>query len=86
MKKNTTKFISQDGKILDILDDHVRTESGNFNGVCVSACLSYLEIKPHQYKYTWSKKLGNKCALNIMRRFGWAVRSRQSTLLKNLKQ
>jgi hypothetical protein len=58
--KATRKYVASDGKIIQILADHVTTGGGNFNGVCVSACLSYLDIKPNQYKFTWSKRTGNK--------------------------
>lgn len=80
--KTTRKYVASDGKIIDILADHVRTQSGNFNGVCVSACLSYLDIKPNQYKFTWSKRSGNTAVHNIMRRFGYAVRSRKTAFKK----
>ena len=39
-------------------------------------------IKPNQYKYTWSKRTGNAVTHNIMRRFGYNVRSRQSAFKK----
>jgi hypothetical protein len=37
--KATRKYVASDGKIIQILADHVTTGGGNFNGVCVSACL-----------------------------------------------
>jgi hypothetical protein len=80
--KLTRNYRTFDGKNIEILTDHVRTGGGNFNGVCVSACLSYLGIKPNQYKFTWSKRTGNNAALAIMRRFGYAVRSRKTTFKK----
>jgi len=73
-----------DNKTIQRLAKHVRTDGGNFKGVCVSACLSYFGIQPDQYKYTWSKRVGNNHHA-ILRRFGWAVRSRKSTLLKGTK-
>ena len=80
--KLTRNYRTNDGKNIEILADHVRTDGGNFNGVCVSACLSYLGIKPNQYKFTWSKRTGNDSALAIMRRFGYAVRSRKTAFKK----
>ena len=80
--KLTRNYRTNDGKNIEILADHVRTGGGNFNGVCVSACLSYLGIKPNQYKFTWSKRTGNDSALAIMRRFGYAVRSRKTAFKK----
>lgn len=80
--KATRKYIASDGKVLQILADHVKTDGGNFNGVCVSACLSYLDIEPNQYKFTWSKRTGNNAVHSIMRRFGYAVRSRKTAFKK----
>ncbi len=80
--KLTRKYIASDGKVLQILADHVTTGGGNFNGVCVSACLSYLDIKPNDYKFTWSKRTGNSAVHSIMRRFGYAVRSRKTAFKK----
>ena len=80
--KATRKYVASDGKIIEILADHVRTDGGNFNGICVSACLSYLDIKPNQYKFTWSKRTGNSAVHSIMRRFGYAVRSRKTAFKK----
>jgi hypothetical protein len=80
--KATRNYRANDGKIIEILADHVRTGGGNFNGVCVSACLSYLDIKPNDYKFTWSKRTGNSAVHSIMRRFGWCVRSRKTAFKK----
>jgi hypothetical protein len=80
----TTNYKTADDKIITRLSTHVRTKGGNFKGVCVSACLSYFNIQPNQYKYTWSKRAGNNYHA-ILRRFGWAVRSRKSALLKGTK-
>lgn len=45
--------------------------------VCVSTCLSFLGIAPNQYSYTSSSK--NITAYeNVLRKFGYAVRSRAS--------
>lgn len=78
-------YRTADNKLIPILPDHVRTAGGNFKGVCVSACLSYFGIAPDQYRFTSSKKTGIHCYLNILRRFGWSVRSRKSTLIKGTK-
>lgn len=82
----TRTYTSADGKSFQILNDHIRTKGGNFKGVCVSACLGYFGIEPHQYKYTSSKRGGAyNPILGIYRRFGWSVRSRKSTLIKGSK-
>ena len=81
---NLRTYTTKDGKELQILSEHVRTGGGNFKGICVSACLSYFDIQPHQYKYT-SSKINTHTYLNVLRRFGWAVRSRKSALLKGTK-
>ncbi len=85
MSNETTIMFSKDNVELEVLTNHVNTKSGNFKGVCVSACLSYLGIKPNQYKYTWSTRKGNDSAISILRRFGWSVRSRSSKLLNGTK-
>ena len=78
----TKTYTANCGKELTILADHITTKGGNFNGVCVSACLNYLGISADKYKFTWSKKTGNDAALGIMRRFGYSVRSRKSAFKK----
>ena len=80
----STVYHTADNKTIQKLSTHVRTKGGNFKGVCVSACLSYFGIQPDQYKFTWSKRTGNNHHA-ILRRFGWAVRSRKSALLKGTK-
>ena len=80
--KATRYYRANDGTRLEILSDHIRTGGGNFNGVCVSACLSYLGILPNEYKYTWSKRTRNNVVSGIMRRFGYCVRSRKSAFKK----
>jgi len=80
--KATRMYRTFDNKHIEILSDHIKTGSGNFNGVCVSACLSYLGIKPKDYKFTWSKKTMNSATYNIMRRFGYSVRSRKTAFKK----
>jgi hypothetical protein len=77
----TTTYQTADNKLVPRLVKHVNTKGGNFKGVCVSACLGYFNIHPDQYKFTWSKRTGNNHHA-ILRRFGWSVRSRKSSLLK----
>lgn len=76
---------ANDGTRVARLNDHVRTQGGNFKGVCVSACLGYFGIEPTMYKFTWSKRRGNDSAKAIFRRFGYAVRSRKSAFIKGTK-
>jgi hypothetical protein len=80
--KKTMWWKCQGGKVIEILSDHIKTKGKNFNGVCVSACLSYLGIKPNEYKFTWSQRTGNKAALAIIRRKGYNVRSRKTVFKK----
>jgi hypothetical protein len=48
---------------------------GGAKTVCVSACLAALGVSPEAYNYTSSK--GNRYAWeNVLRRFGYSVRSR----------
>lgn len=59
-----------------VLKDHIYY-NGGAKTVCVSACLNHFGIKPDQYHYTSSN--GNRAAYkNVLRRFGWSVRSRKS--------
>jgi hypothetical protein len=81
----TTTYTTKDNKVITKLSNHVTTKGGNFKGICVSACLGYFGIHPTQYKFTWSKRTGNKSTHAILRRFGWSVRSRNSALLKGTK-
>lgn len=72
---NTTKqWQSQDGRILEILAAHKHRKDGSYQkGVCTSAVLAWLGIAPHEYKGTLTKQLPG-----ILRRAGYAVRSRKS--------
>ena len=69
------------------LKDHVMRFDGPFlrsaKTVCVSAVLDYLGIRPHQYHSTYTHKSGNRWD-QILRRFGYAVRSRRSRLPKRM--
>jgi hypothetical protein len=58
------------------LTDHINYGSGT-KTVCVSTCLNYLGIAPDQYNYTSSK---TNCTAyeNVLRKHGYAVRSRIS--------
>jgi len=55
------------------LSDHITHGSGRKKTVCVSSCLSFFGIKPHQYQYTCGWE-------SILRRHGYSVRSRASEL------
>jgi len=58
------------------LNEHIHTNGGH-KTVCVSTCLSFFGIQPNQYHYTSSN--GNRYAYkNVLRRFGYSVRSRNS--------
>jgi len=64
------------------LAEHV-ARAKSFKGICVSKCLAYVGIDPSQYQSTWTDKTGNKATHGILRRFGFAVRSRKSYIPKN---
>jgi len=77
----TRIYKAKDGKEIQILVDHVQHGSGNFKGVCVSAVLAYFNITPDQYNTTSSKKNLRQYE-NVLRRFGYSVRSRKSVFKK----
>ena len=58
------------------LSDHINYGSG-MKTVCVSTCLNYLGIAPDQYNYT-SSKSNTTAYENVLRKHGYAVRSRIS--------
>jgi hypothetical protein len=60
------------------LKDHV-TFNGGTKTVCVSTCLSFFGISPDTYNYT-SSKSNFEAYLGVIRRNGYAVRSRFSEL------
>ena len=77
----TQVYRTADGKMIQILANHIKTQQGGFKGICVSAVLSYFGVTPDKYHYTSSNT--NKRAYEvILRRFGWNVRSRQSVFKK----
>jgi hypothetical protein len=58
------------------VSQHIRY-SGGAKTVCVSSCLAALGVPPKAYTYTSSKR--NRYAYeNVLRRFGYSVRSRAS--------
>ena len=58
------------------LNDHIYHGKG-YKTVCVSTCLDFFGIPFDGYSYTSSDK--NMMAYkNVLRRFGWSVRSRKS--------
>ena len=55
---------------------HIEYSKGR-KSVCVSSCLSYFGIEPYEYTYTSSKR--NRYSYeNVLRKFGYCVRSRAS--------
>lgn len=58
------------------LTDHVRTDKGS-KTVCVTTCLSFLGIDINSYRFTSTKK-NYLSFLNVVRRNGYSVRSRNS--------
>jgi hypothetical protein len=73
-----TKFYrTNDGKLIKILSNHQYGMKGGMKGVCATAILSYLGVTPDKYSYTSSKTNVNAYE-NVLRRFGYSVRSRKS--------
>lgn len=73
------------------LNKHIYTKGGA-KTVCVSTCLSFFGIEPNQYHYT-SSNTNIVAYKNVLRRFGYSVRSRNSMFklrkrqtMTNLKQ
>ena len=54
--------------------EHIKYGKG-MKTICVSTCLSYLGINANQYTYTTSSR-NMKAYENVLRKFGYAVRSR----------
>ena len=76
---------TQDGKVIEILASHFQNGL-SFNGICVSACLSYFDVTPNMY--TKTQQLGVTSSVTvgrILRRFGWNFRSRKSIVKKPFK-
>jgi len=63
------------------LKEHIQHESGEWKTVCVTACLTALGVPVDSFHYT-GKVLDNRREA-ILRRHGYAVRSRMSKLPKN---
>lgn len=60
------------------LSEHVTHESGRRKTVCTSAVLAHFGISPSKYRYCENRKDMER----ILRRNGWAVRSRLSKVGK----
>ena len=73
----TRYYRTNDGKVIKILSDHHKTMKGGMKGVCASAVLAYFGVPPTAYSYTSSKTNVNAYE-NVLRRFGYSVRSRKS--------
>ena len=66
-----------------ILKDHIKHKSGESKTVCVTACLTALGVPLNSFHYSGHCHDGRREA--ILRRHGYAVRSRQSFLKKGLR-
>jgi len=62
------------------LKEHIRHASGKPKTVCMTACLTALGVPVENFHYTGS--IGNSKHEAILRRHGYAVRSRKSKLPK----
>ena len=85
LSKETKMWKTQNGKIVEILSNHCQNGL-KFNGICVSACLSYFGVTPNMY--TKTQQLGVSSSVivgRILRRFGWNFRSRKSIVKKPFK-
>jgi hypothetical protein len=58
------------------LTDHIRHNGGS-KTVCVSTCLNFFGIKDNQYHYT-SSNTNRTAYINVLRKFGYSVRSKKS--------
>lgn len=63
------------------LNDHIKHKSGEVKTVCVTACLTALGVPLDGFHYTGS--VSDNRRESILRRHGYAVRSRMSKLGKN---
>jgi hypothetical protein len=65
-----------------ILPDHIRRPSGSMKTVCVTACLTALGIPVDAFQSTSTRK--NVTAYHgVIRRHGFALRSRKSSIPRN---
>jgi len=62
------------------LDSHIIRKNGNKKTVCVSHVLAAFGIAPDTYKNTWNARTRQNVWEGILRRNGYAVRSRKSSL------
>ena len=87
-KKTETKTMTTLTKNHQVLNDHITHKSGEAKTVCVSTCLAYFGVPAGSYKYTdngfRNRKTRRYFTDNrrgaILRRFGFAVRSRLSSV------
>lgn len=62
------------------LNNHIRRSNGNSKTVCVSHVLAAFGIATYQYNNTFNARTGKNVWGGILRRHGWAVRSRSSKM------
>lgn len=62
------------------LNQHINRPNGNAKTVCVSRVLGFFGISPEKYKNTYNARTGKNVWEGILRRNGFAVRSRKSSL------
>lgn len=61
---------------------HHIDHGNSFKGVCASYVIGSFGIKPNQYEATWDDRLHNEVTLNVIRKFGFTVESRDSILFE----
>ena len=66
------------------LDNPITFDSGNEKNICVASVLAAFDIAPSQYRITFNAKTRKNIWPGILRRHGFAVRSRRSTLPKTV--
>jgi hypothetical protein len=65
------------------LDNHIITSAGHKKTICVSAMLEHFGVPADRYRHTYNATTGQNVWDGILRRAGYAVRSRMSQMPKS---
>jgi len=76
-----TKYTKSNKVNHTLLKGHITHKSGRQKTVCVTACLTALGVNVNDFHYTGG--IGDSTRENILRKHGYAVRSRMSLMGKN---
>lgn len=75
--RNTQSNVTHAARALTLgVDNHITHASGRRKTVCTSAVLAHFGIMPDTYHYSQDRET----VVGVLRRNGWAVRSRKSAL------